>query len=195
MEPKYFTGRVGVANNVTEMFGKDYIAYSKHPDVWEILPYSQEAFDALAAVDWEEFVVIRALSEDSAKEYAELAFLQWSAAEGNDENSVTRGDVRIVWSRLGEGYNGDYNPNDPQDQELLRFDLWVKYEGRWEMAEGGSYCTLVPVTATPAQRFDLLLVLMDKLYDAVVKGEYYRDIADRMSGMRLEWLDNPLLIP
>lgn len=189
MEIKHFTGRVGVERNVIELYGKDYIAYSKQPDVWEVMPFSQGALDALMAVDWEEFVVVRALGIDSAKEYAELAFLQWSAENSPEINidSVTRDGVRIAWSELGEGYSGDYNPNDPNDRELLRFDIWVKRDGEWEMADDGSYCTLVPVTANAAQRFDLLLLLMSKLYDAV-KNDNYKKLAEQMSWIELDWL-------
>lgn len=56
--------------------------------------------------------------------------------------------IRIEWVRLGEGYGGDYNPDDPEDEELLRFDLTVRDEdGEWPLEANESRCTLFPVNS------------------------------------------------
>jgi hypothetical protein len=41
-------------------------------------------------------------------------------------DDLTRGDVCVSWVELGEGYNGDYDEEDPEDVELLRFDVLVR---------------------------------------------------------------------
>jgi hypothetical protein len=52
----------------------------------------------------------------------------------------------VEWVSLGEGNLGYYNPEDPEDQELLRFDVSRRDEdGEWEQIQDGSYCTLMPV--------------------------------------------------
>jgi hypothetical protein len=72
--------------------------------------------------------------------------------------------VAVEFVDLGEGYNGDYDPEDPEDTKLLRFDAYIKrtpsttfneengledndqddYKGGWAMRENSSFCTQVP---------------------------------------------------
>jgi len=47
---------------------------------------------------------------------------------------------------LGEGYQGEYDPTDPDDVELLRLDVTLDGE------EIESLCTTMPVSLDPAQR-------------------------------------------
>lgn len=51
--------------------------------------------------------------------------------------------VDLNWD-CREGNEGDYDPEDPKDQPLLRFD--VSYKG--EAVEDGSYCTRLKATDT-----------------------------------------------
>jgi hypothetical protein len=38
-------------------------------------------------------------------------------------DELIRGRVRVEWVELGEGWNGYYQEDDPDDEELLRFDV------------------------------------------------------------------------
>lgn len=70
------------------------------------------------------------------------------ANENRDESfvmSVCGRTVRVDWVNLGEGYNGDYNPNDPEDQKLLRFDVYKWDDDDWRLIEDASYCTCMPL--------------------------------------------------
>lgn len=53
-----------------------------------------------------------------------------------------RGPVRVAWVCLGEGYNGNYDPTNPEDELLLRFDLSVKDgdSGDFETVESRRTC-------------------------------------------------------
>ena len=71
---------------------------------------------------------------------------------------VEHNGYRVTWEWIGEGNDGDYNPDDPEDQPLLRFSC-DKYTDRdedgnlidsWEGMENASYCTQLPIT-TPKQ--------------------------------------------
>lgn len=61
------------------------------------------------------------------------------------EVSFTHGRYRLEWVDIGEGYDGDYNPNDPNDKPLYRADLYA--DG--DILESGSYCTGAPVATDP----------------------------------------------
>lgn len=39
------------------------------------------------------------------------------------------GMVKVEWTDLGEGLSGDYDPSDPEDISLLRYDAWVRITG------------------------------------------------------------------
>lgn len=102
-------------------------------------------------------------------------------------NQLTSGNVRVAWTELGEGYSGEYDPTDPDDVELLRFDVLSRSVevGEWEFVEEGSFCTEVPVTATPEQRAALLRVLMDEFEPFVVSGRSVKGVSERMSRLSL----------
>lgn len=78
----------------------------------------------------------------------------------SNSNVLTKGRVRVEWTELGEGIDGDYNPEDPDDIELLRFDVSLKVGGRWTFPDNASYCTQVPVKATAKQKSALLKTIM-----------------------------------
>lgn len=55
----------------------------------------------------------------------------------------------LEWVDLGEGLNGDFNPNDPNDRPLLRADLYEKFGSAWVAVDDGSYCTQAKVGTDP----------------------------------------------
>lgn len=59
--------------------------------------------------------------------------------------NVTSGQFMAEWVDIGEGWDGDYNPSNPDDTPLLRFDTYRKNGDEWEPIDDGSYCTAMPV--------------------------------------------------
>ena len=61
--------------------------------------------------------------------------------------------LRVDWYNAGEGWWGDYNPGNPEDENLLRFDVYVRrgpqrqedMDDGWQEVEDASYCTRIPV--------------------------------------------------
>ena len=78
-----------------------------------------------------------------------------------------RGDVAVEWYNADEGLCGYYDPDDPEDVNLLRFDFYGKRNGRWLPVIDGSYCTAVPADTPDEVLARLLEVLMDNGEDAV----------------------------
>ena len=77
--------------------------------------------------------------------------------------------LRIEWDQLGEGLSGDYDPDDPDDVELLRFSVYLhtsRYtpdafddapdDQGWWSRQDSSYCTYVPVSTGKVERLQLL---------------------------------------
>ena len=85
-----------------------------------------------------------------------------------DLPSIIRGKVRIDWVNLDEGNDGDYDPDNPEDVNLLRFDVYKKHdiEG-WLEVEDGSYCTQVPATTDADTLRRILTSFMDVIHDDI----------------------------
>jgi len=102
-------------------------------------------------------------------------------------DELIEGKCRVSWTELGEGWQGDYNPDDPDDVELLRFDIDFFSDdiGEWECVDGGSYCTQVPVTATPEERERGLRIIMDYVKDKVEGDSSIRRVSAWLSWMHI----------
>jgi len=103
---------------------------------------------------------------------------------------VKMGNLKAEWSRLGEGLSGDYNPNDPEDVELLRFDVSYLPDGEenWEAVPDASYCTRFPVDACYDLKLKALNTIICEYYDAC-SGNYneFSPSVKRL-GERLSWI-------
>ena len=81
-------------------------------------------------------------------------------------------EVKVEWAYIGEGYNGDYDPSDPDDVELLRFYVYHIDDGEWVEVEDASYCTNMPLRADQSIIEASLLALFDRFSDALGDWPY-----------------------
>lgn len=64
-----------------------------------------------------------------------------------DGMSIENNLVKVEWYNADEGWSGDYDPDDPNDENLLRFDVYRRGpDGEWEEVEDASYCTQMPAS-------------------------------------------------
>jgi hypothetical protein len=89
--------------------------------------------------------------------------MSFSELEASGQTSLEGDGFRVEWVSLGEGNFGDYDPEDPEDEEFLRFDVSRQGEdGQWEQIQDGSYCTLMPVdTSVEILRAALVYILRE----------------------------------
>ena len=59
--------------------------------------------------------------------------------------------VKTSFEYIGEGYGGDFDPEDESDAPLIRFNIWrrEKVDDAWEQAISGSACTAIIVGTDP----------------------------------------------
>lgn len=108
-----------------------------------------------------------------------------------------RGDVAVEWYNADEGLCGEYDPTDPQDVNMLRFDFYGKKNNEWLPVIDGSYCTAVPASTPDEVLARLLELLMDRGEDAVQvalaedRHTYSNEItpADHHIFEELSWVD------
>lgn len=93
--------------------------------------------------------------------------------------------VKVEWSDCEEGIHGDFNPNDPDDVSLLRFDVYVARGGRWEAVDDASYCTQMPVD-TPKPTLKRALLYLLKEYSNVLNSDPEQSV--KKMGEGLSWI-------
>lgn len=83
--------------------------------------------------------------------------------------------IKVSLVNLDEGINGDYDPDDPEDVNLLRFDVYYRNpeEGLddWEPVDDASYCTNVEANSTKEHLEKVVRTLFKRYRDE------YRNIA------------------
>lgn len=96
--------------------------------------------------------------------------------------------VKVELINIGEGLNGDYDPHDPEDMNLLRYDVSVFKDGVWEKKEDSSYCTMFPADAASSQKQKALEILSERFYDALSENieASVKKIGEEMSWISLE---------
>lgn len=91
--------------------------------------------------------------------------------------SVSRGRVTVVFENLNEGYNGDYNPLDPNDEILLRFTVYKDDE---EVPDA-SYCTTIPYTEKLTTIYSSAKKILDTVYEPVMNDISVKKICEYLS--------------
>lgn len=100
--------------------------------------------------------------------------------------------IRADWYDAGEGICGDYNPDDPDDIHLLRFDIYKKnheisndLQDAWEEVEDASYCTRMPYNTNQNILTKSLSVIFKNYYD-ILKDDPNRSV--KKLGEALSWI-------
>jgi hypothetical protein len=88
---------------------------------------------------------------------------------------------KICWEFIGEGHEGDYNPDDPEDTPLLRFsvDKWNPDTQEYEGIQDGSYCTRMPFDTPKNILHRALVEIRDNLREDASNKRYLE---------RMSWL-------
>ena len=76
---------------------------------------------------------------------------------------LVRNDLKVQWVNLNEGYKGDFDPTDPEDTNLLRFDVHRFDDGNWVAVDDASYCTLMPAKTPEPILQKGLEIIMDRI--------------------------------
>ena len=86
------------------------------------------------------------------------------------EVTLTRKGVRVDIEYIGEGYSGDYNPDDPEDEPLLRFSVYQSGANHWDQVNDGSYCTCLSAKIDELDKAMVAKIIMDEVYGPISTG-------------------------
>ena len=108
-----------------------------------------------------------------------------------DECTILKAyDDRImVWfSWIGEGWNGDYDEDDEEDDKLIRFDVLYKNpedkDMDWEPVEDASYCTQLLVDSPIEYLEKKIKVVFDRYRDVathIISGGSVKKLGEELS--------------
>lgn len=105
-----------------------------------------------------------------------------------EELELIKDNVKVIWENIGEGHCGDYNEDDPEDENLLRFTVFVKDDNigeDWIEVDDSSYCTMITADTDDDKLMKLLNVLMDEFYE-VLHYDIYGSV--KKIGERMSWI-------
>lgn len=108
--------------------------------------------------------------------------------------------LRVDFVNIGEGICGDYDPEDPEDINLLRFDVYVfnpdgdeEYLTDWVEVEDASYCTQIAADTDASVLSKLIGRLFREYRDAIDSYEDYlsgpsvKKLGERLSWISTDW--------
>lgn len=130
---------------------------------------------------WEDENGIICYATENRCAYCKKSFTNeqgWQISCNPDEEtplSICDDVLRVDWYNAGEGICGDYDPDEPNDINLLRFDVYVKRNNMWEEVPDASYCTNMPASAS-AKTLQAALEAIFKRYRAVIDGPEYPSV-------------------
>ena len=106
------------------------------------------------------------------------------------------GNVKVEWVNLGEGLSGDYDETDPEDLNLLRFDVYLlnRDTGEWEDPGNASYCTQMPADTSPEVLVKALQRIMDEVESPLEDGSSYKRILEELSWMEPSWFEKVMSV-
>jgi len=117
------------------------------------------------------------------------------------EVSVIRGDRKVDWVDLGEGLSGDYDPSDPNDVAMLRFDVLELQQvhepthadedeaHEWVAMDDASYCTQMPADTSDKILRRGATMLMNATYGK----DNIKKICEELSWISPGWCVEPQL--
>ena len=91
--------------------------------------------------------------------------------------SLSRGSVTVCIENLHEGYNGDYDQNNPNDENLLWFTI---YKDNEEVPDG-SYCTTIPVSAELTEIYASAKKILESVYEPLMNDLSIKKICEELS--------------
>jgi len=118
----------------------------------------------------------------------------------DSEEMVVRGDLMVAFGNIGEGWSGDYDEDDVEDENLLRLYVYMRdTQGRdlpWKEVDEGSICTALPANTPASVRKGILEVVLNEAEASVDREarSVSRHLMDEFSYINAEWPEKGALL-
>ena len=116
--------------------------------------------------------------------YSEHLSLELEKGMRGETVAFDDGEVQVILhTETSEGLHGDYDPEDPHDELLYRFDVNRKEGDTWVPVDNGSYCTAIRENASEQALIGYLHLIHDQVKDKVKGGISIKKVCERLSWM------------
>lgn len=98
------------------------------------------------------------------------------------EIRLKQGNVEVTLDWIGEGWDGDYNPDSVEnDEPLLRFDVYQN----GEPVDNASYCTRLRATDSRNILKRAVQVIMNEVYEPLLGGNSIKKTCECLSWLEI----------
>lgn len=101
--------------------------------------------------------------------------------------------IKVDIVNIGEGINGDYNPDDPEDENLLRFNVYYKDpkdpEMDWTEVDDASYCTQLSADSSEEVLEKAVIAIFSRYNDVadhIISGGSVKKMGEELSWISTE---------
>lgn len=105
-----------------------------------------------------------------------------------DYRELVDGDWKVELEWIGEGWEGDYDQDDPEDDQLLRFTVSKLVDGEFEDVEDASYCTRLTTGITEEEAQKALAFILHEVKNC--PGSIKKR-CEQLSWLNWSWLQDP----
>jgi len=102
---------------------------------------------------------------------------------------LQKGNIIVEWVYLNEGYSGEFDPSDLDDDQLLRFDISKREGGFINPIDDASYCTHIRLQTPVHILQKALRVIMSYVWSRAESGESIKKLCEWLS-----WINEKELI-
>lgn len=113
--------------------------------------------------------------------------LNWQHRNSKMNYSLIDNNIMVeLYDETNEGWNGDYNPNNPHDDLLLRFDISQLIDNQWESVDNASYCTQLTANLNKDYINKALHIIMREVREPINSGLSVKKICENISWISIE---------
>ena len=103
--------------------------------------------------------------------------------------------IKVTLDCIGEGWNGDYDIEDPDDTYLMRFDVYIKNPESfnypytdWLPVEDASYCTAFPENTLQELQDKAVRFIMNQIKNPLLNGYSIKKLCEKLSWIDPTWV-------
>lgn len=90
--------------------------------------------------------------------------------------------IKVVLEHIGEGINGEFDPEDPNDVPLIRFTIYK--DG--EQVDDASYCTNLSIHEDRLQLEEIAMEILGCVYLPLLHGQSIKKMCEKLSHIEVE---------
>lgn len=89
--------------------------------------------------------------------------------------------IVVALENIGEGYSGEYDSRDPEDEQLMRIYVSVRCGEELVDYDDGSACTRIPASRSAEKLTEMCILIMRRVFEPVSSSLSIKKIIEELS--------------